>query len=188
VLRAQARHRGSWRAGLAAVILLAVVAGLWLGPGRPPGATVAPTGAATGCIQPPCPPGASCLAIAPDVTFTAAINGTSAANRNDGSAPGYQVRPGEYLAMRVAVTVPGHVRVTALWFGISEGSYGYGPQGPTGMNPVLDHYSQPLSAGSYMFGFWWRIPQRPGASLYLTFAWSSYCASVTGPVAQLILN
>jgi hypothetical protein len=125
----------------------------------------------------------------PDVTLNATINGTSGANRNDGYGPSYQVRPGEYLAMRVAVTVPGHVRVTALWFGISGGSYGFGPEGPTGMNPVLAHDSQPLSAGSYTFGFRWRIPQRhPGASLYLTFAWSSYYASVTGPVAQLILN
>jgi hypothetical protein len=54
VLRAQARHRRSWRAGLAAVMLLTVFAGLWLGPGRPPGARVAPTGAATGFIQPRC--------------------------------------------------------------------------------------------------------------------------------------
>jgi hypothetical protein len=170
-------------------MLLTVVAGLWLGPGRPPGARVARTGAATGCIQPPCPPGASCPAIVPDVTFTAAINGTSGAIGNDGYAPRYQVRPDEYLAIRVAVTVPDHVKVTALWFGISDGSYGDGPEGPTGMNPILTHYSQPLSAGSYMFGFWWRIPQRrPGASLYLAFAWSSYCASVQGPVAQLILN
>jgi hypothetical protein len=124
----------------------------------------------------------------PGVTLTAAVNGTSAAFPNDGYGPSYQVRPGEYLAMRVAVTVPGHVRITALWFGISGGSYGDGPQGPTGLNPVLAHDSQPLSAGSYTFGFWWRVPRRPGASLYLTFAWSSYCANVMGPVAQLILN
>jgi hypothetical protein len=74
-------------------MLLAVFVGLWLGPGRPPGARVAPTGAATGFIQPRC----FCPTpwIAPSVIFT---------------APGYQVRPGEYLAMRVAVTVPNHVR------------------------------------------------------------------------------
>jgi hypothetical protein len=41
VLRVQARHRRSWRAGLAAVMLLAVFASLWHGPGRPPVAGVA---------------------------------------------------------------------------------------------------------------------------------------------------
>jgi hypothetical protein len=44
VLRAQARHRRWRRAGLAAAMLaLAVFAGLWLGPGRSPGAGVART-------------------------------------------------------------------------------------------------------------------------------------------------
>lgn len=38
VLRAQPRHRRSWRAGLATVMLLAVFASLWHGPGCPPGA------------------------------------------------------------------------------------------------------------------------------------------------------
>ncbi len=169
-------------------MLLAVFASLWLGPARPPGAMVAPTGAGNGFIQPRCPPGASCPVIVPNVTFTPTINGDSAIGK-DGYGPGYQVRPGEYLAMRVAVTVPNHVSVTALWFGISEGSWGYGPEGPTGMNPILAHYSRPLSAGSYTGGFWWRIPpRRPGASLYLIFAWSSYSATVSGAVAQLILN
>ena len=46
VLRAQARHRRWRRAGLAAIMLVLVVfAGLWLGPGRPPGAGVARTSA-----------------------------------------------------------------------------------------------------------------------------------------------
>ena len=37
------------------------------------------------------------------------------------------VRPGEDLVMRVAVTVPKHVRVMALWFGISTRTRGSGP-------------------------------------------------------------
>jgi hypothetical protein len=125
------------------------------------------------------------------VTFTPAINGKSAAPREDGHVPSYRVRPGEYLAMRVTVTVPKHVRVTALWLGISNGTWGNGPTGPIGMNPVLAHYRQPLSAGSHTFGWRWRIPQRrSGASLYLIFAWSSQQlpASVSGPVAQLLLK
>ena len=53
VLWAQARHRRWRRAGLAVTLLLLVVfASLRLGPGRPPGAGVARTGAVTGYIQP----------------------------------------------------------------------------------------------------------------------------------------
>jgi hypothetical protein len=75
--------------------------------------------------------------------------------------------------------------------GISRGTWGSGPEGPTGMNPVLAGYRQPLSAGSHTFGLRWRIPQRRfGASLYLILTWSSQQppASVSGPVAQLLLN
>jgi len=125
------------------------------------------------------------------VTFTPAINGEPAALGNDGHVPRYRVRPGEYLVMTVAVTVPEHLRVTALWLGISHGTWGNGPQGPVGMNPVLAHDRQPLPAGSHTFRLRWRVPQRrPGASLYLIFAWSSRRppASVSGPVAQLILT
>jgi hypothetical protein len=55
-LRAQARRRRLWRSGLAAVTLLLVVlvvlVGLALGPGRHPITGVARTGAVTGYIQP----------------------------------------------------------------------------------------------------------------------------------------
>ena len=51
--------------------------------------------------------------------------------------PSYRVRPGEDLVMRIAVTVPKHVRVTALWLGVSQGTWGNGPKGPIGMSPVL---------------------------------------------------
>lgn len=149
--------------------------------------------AAGGCSSSPrCPPGASCPPLPlPRVTFTPAINGKPAVPRQDGHVPSYRVRPGEYLVMSVAVTVPEHVRVTVLWLGISNGTWGNGPEGPVGMNPILAHYRQPLSAGSHALGLRWRIPQlHSGASLYLTFAWSSQQppASVSGPVAQLIVN
>ena len=93
--------------------------------------------------------------------------------------------------MRVAVTVPKHVKITALWFGISTGTWGSGPDdNPAGMNPILAHYRQVLSAGSHMFGLRWRVPRRrSGASLYLIYAWSSHQppASVSGPIATLAL-
>jgi|SRR5262249_28735541 len=147
--------------------------------------------AAGGCSSDPrCPPDASCPATAPRVAFIPTINGVSFAPRKDGHVPRYRVRPGEHLVMHVAVTVPTHVTITALWFGISTGTWGGGPNGPTGMSPILAHYTLPLSAGSHTFGLDWRIPhRRPSISLYLTYAWSSHQpdASVSGPVATLSL-
>ena len=125
------------------------------------------------------------------MTFTPSVNGKPAAPRNDGHVPSYRVRPGETLVIRVAVTVPEHLRVTALWLGISQGTWGNGPNGPVGMSPVLAHDRQPLPAGSHTFRLRWRVPQRhSAASLYLIFAWSSRrpAASVSGPVARLILT
>lgn len=144
------------------------------------------------CSAPPrCPAGASCPAAVPRVTFIPAINGVSFAPDAVGHVPSYRVRPREHLIMRVAVTVPKNVTITALWFGISTGTWGSGPNGgPVGMNPVLAHYTLPLSAGSHTFGLRWRIPhRRPGTSLYLTYAWSARQppASVEGPVATLAL-
>jgi hypothetical protein len=124
------------------------------------------------------------------VAFVPTINGVSFAPRTDGHVPRFRVRPGEHLVMRVAVTVPRHLTITALWFGISTGTWGDGPNGPTGMNPVLAHYRLPLPAGSHTFGWSWRIPhRRAGTSLYLTYAWSARQpdASVEGPIATLAL-
>jgi hypothetical protein len=124
------------------------------------------------------------------VTFIPTVNGVSFAPRKDGHVPRYRVRPGEHLVMRIAVTVPKHVKITALWFGISTGTWGSGPNGPIGMNPILAHYTLPLSTGSHTFGLHWLIPhRRAGTSLDLTYAWSSNQppASVEGPIATLAL-
>ena len=124
------------------------------------------------------------------MAFIPTINGVSFAPRADGHVPHVRIRPGEHLVMRIAVTVPRHVTITALWFGISTGTWGDGPNGPIGMNPVLAHYTLPLSAGSHTFGLSWRVPhRRAGTSLYLTFAWSARQpdASVEGPIATLAL-
>jgi hypothetical protein len=86
--------------------------------------------------------------------------------------------------------VPRHVTVTALWFGISTGTWEAGPDGPAGMSPVLAHYALPLSAGSHTFGLTWRVPRRRASgSVILTYAWSSHRpdASATGPIATLAL-
>jgi hypothetical protein len=142
--------------------------------------------AVVGCSSHPrCPPGASCPAVAPGVAFTPTINGKTAVPGKDGHAPSYRVRPGENLVMRVVVTVPRRVRITALWFGISNGTVLGGRNGTVGINPILGHYRQLLSAGSHAFGLRWRIPaRRLGSPLYLVTAWSSYPPPAT--VAQII--
>lgn len=87
--------------------------------------------------------------------------------------------------MRVTVIVPRQLTVTALWFGISTGTLGGGPDGTGSMHPVLAHYPQHLSAGRHTFRLRWRIPEgRPGTSLYLVAAWSS--RHPAGHVAQFV--
>lgn len=106
--------------------------------------------------------------------------------------PRYRIRPGEHLLMRVALTVPENLRLTALWLGISAGVWGSGPKGrPVGMRPVLAHSRQPLAAGVHTFGLRWRVPEGwSGRSMYLESAWSSDHppASVAGGIAELALK
>jgi hypothetical protein len=128
----------------------------------------------------------------PKVMFATAINGQLALQPKDGSPPKYHVSPGERLSIRIAVTVPRHTQLTALWLGISSGTWGSGQNGyPTGMNPILAHSSKPLSAGLHTFKLHWRIPEnRPGGDLYLTTTWSSHRppVSVARAIAVLALH
>jgi hypothetical protein len=148
--------------------------------------------AAVGCSSSSgCPPGAPCVPVMPRVTFAPTINGQVAALSKYEGPPKYHLRPGEHLVMSVAVTVPRHLTVTGLWFGISTGILGEGQNGTGSMHPILAHYRQPLSAGTHTFELRWRIPKRrSGASLFLVTAWSSHYppANVAQFVAQLILN
>jgi hypothetical protein len=149
--------------------------------------------AVSGCSSSPrCPPGASCPPPPlPRVTFIPTVNGKVAAPREDGHVPSYRVRPGEHLAITVAVTVPRQLTVTELWFGISTGVVGGGPNGTGSMHPILAHYRQPLSAGTRMLRLRWRVPERrSGTSLYLITSWSSRHppANVGQFVTQLMLN
>ncbi len=94
--------------------------------------------------------------------------------------------------MTVAVTVPGHVRIAALWLGISTGTWGSGPGGrPTGIEPVLAYSRQPLSAGVHTFELRWRVPDgQPAGSLYVVSAWSSHQppANLMGAIAALTVS
>ena len=151
--------------------------------------------AVAGCSSPPaCAAAAgSCLSpLPPRVMFVTTINGHSAARPLPGPVPSFRVRPGEHLVMQVAVTVPRHVRVTALWVGVCKNSWGWGPGDRlTGMNPILTYSRRPLPAGVHTFGLRWRFREgRSGASLYLCVAWLSRNPSSgrAGAIAVLAPN
>jgi hypothetical protein len=131
--------------------------------------------AAGGCSSSPrCPGGASCPAVVPfRVTFTVTANGRpSSPSRN---LPRLNIRAGRLVVINVVVSVPRRARVSALWLGISTGTVGGGPNGPTGVDPVLVHSRQMLTAGLHSFRLRWRTPTkaRPGSRLYLAAAWAS---------------
>src|SRR5258708_5643001 len=102
------------------------------------------------------------------------INGQSASLLIYGHVPSYHVRAGERLVMRVAVIVPTHVTVTALWLGIFKGCFGGGINGTGCMEPILTHSQQPLPEGSHIFRLRWRAPNASlAAASFLGFSWSS---------------
>jgi hypothetical protein len=110
------------------------------------------------------------------VTFTVAVNGRpSSPSRNTRNLPRLNVRAGRLVVITVAVSVPGRARVSALWLGVSTGTVGGSPDGPTGIDPVLVHSRQTLTAGLHSFRLRWRAPAqtRPGSRLYLAAAWAS---------------
>ena len=149
--------------------------------------------AAGGCSPAPrCPAGASCPATVPfKVTFSVTVNGRVPSPSR--ILPRFSVRPAQLLAISVVVTVPGRARVSALWLGISTGTVGVGPNGPTGVDPVLVHSGQMLTAGRHSFTLRWRTPAkaRPGSRLYLAAAWASRQRPVFSEgqlIAHLVLD
>ena len=149
--------------------------------------------AAGGCSPAPrCPAGASCPATVPfKVTFTVIVNGRPASpSRN---LPRLNVRAGQLVVINVVMGVPGRARVSAVWLGISTGTVGVGPNGPTGVDPVLVHSGQMLTTGRHSFRLRWRTPAkaRPGSRLYLAAAWASRQPPVFSEgqlIAHLVLD
>ena len=139
-------------------------------------ALVAGTLAAVGCSASLAQQACACAPPhMPMLGYVTTINGQSGARPIGGPVPSLHVRPGEHLLMRVAVTVPRYLRVTALWLGISAGSWGGDAKGrPTGMNPILARSRGRLSAGAHTFELRWRVPEsRSGITLYLVCAYST---------------
>jgi hypothetical protein len=170
------------RAALACVVLAGALAVIGCSPSSrcPPGAFC-------------CPPGAFCPAPQPPrLAYVLTINGQSAAFAENSPLVSYPVRPGEQLLITVAVSVPRHLSLRALWLGISTGTWGNGPGGrPTGMKPILAHSRRPLAPGVHTFALRWRIPQGQSADrLYLVSAWTSHRppVSVAGAIAVLAVQ
>jgi hypothetical protein len=171
---ADAGHTGGVMGVVRASLVAAVLAGVL---------------AAGGCSPAPrCPAGASCPAAAPfRVTFTVTLDGRPASPSSN--LPRLNVRAGQHVVINVVIGVPARARVSALWLGISTGTVGGGPNGPTGVDPVLAHSGRTLTAGRHSFRLRWRTPAkaRPGSRVYLAAAWSSRQPPVFSE-AQLIAH
>lgn len=162
---------GVLRASVAAAFLLALLA-------------------AGGCSTsaPRCPPGASCPASEPRLTYVLTVNGRNVPPVKDGQAPRVKVRPGQQVLIEVAVTVPGNTRVGALWLGISSGPFGFTREHrPASLSPILARSRQTLAAGPHTFTLKWRIPEHRPGPLLLMSDWSSTqpSAEVAGLIASL---
>jgi hypothetical protein len=161
-------------AGLAAVVALTVTIPLALAGGKP------------GPMDVPASP-------APSVHFIVSVNGHRAYHRGHTFA----VRPGELVTIDVEVTVPRHTTVTALWLGISTGTYGVThPKGtygnvdlrPIGIRQMLEHERRALRAGRHTFTLRWTAPRRQTAQVPLAGDWAftTQGPPYEGTVAELI--
>lgn len=152
-------------------------------------ALLLPLLAASGCsTSARCPPGASCPSSGPRLTYVLTINGHSVPLTKNGEAPRIQVRPGQHVLIKVVVTLPRKIKVTALWLGISSGPYGFSQKHrPANLNPILAHSRETLTGGSHTFKLQWRIPEHRRGPLLLMSDWSSLqpSAEVAGPIANL---
>jgi hypothetical protein len=106
----------------------------------------------------------------------------------NGEAPRIQVRPGQHVLIKVVVTLPRNIKVTALWLGISSGPYGFSQKHrPANLDPILARSRKTLTGGSHTFRLQWRIPEHRRGPLLLMSDWSSLqpSAEVAGPIASL---
>jgi hypothetical protein len=161
-------------AGLAAVVALAVSIPLATGGNKPGPMEVPPSSA-------------------PSVHFVVSVNGHHGYHRGHT----FVVRPGELVTIDVEVTVPRHATVTALWLGISTGTYGVThPRGtygnvdlrPIGIRQMLEHARQALRAGRHTFTLKWTAPVRQTAQVPLAGDWAftTQGPPYQGTVAELI--
>jgi hypothetical protein len=145
--------------------------------------------AASGCsASPRCPPGASCPAVGPRLTYVLTLNGHSIPLPKNGEAPRIRVRPAQHVRIKVAVTLPRNIKLTALWLGISAGPFGFTQKHrPANLNPILTHTHETLAGGTHTLTVQWRIPEHRHGPLLLMSDWSSSqpSAEVAEPIATL---
>ena len=178
IRRRRAKITGLVAGSLLAVAAIAVAVPVALsGPGTPP--TAHPAGVP--------------LPLPFRLSFTVAVNGQPRVFPKNGPPPSFTVTPGEYLRIRVGVTVPAHAEVTTMWLGISRGVFtAPGPHGrrPASMHPVLAHTRKPLTPGLHTFAMTWAMPTGlpRGTTLWLVTGWTTRQenASVGQGVAELV--
>jgi hypothetical protein len=130
------------------------------------------------------------------LSFTVTVNGQSRVFPGRGvptagTAPRLVITPGEDLILNVDVTVPAHATVEALWLGIANGTYGGGPDGPTGVNPILAaRTGKSLGPGLHRFRLHWVPPTglRPGTDRQLVAEWAVKDGEVTTAIAELAVQ
>jgi hypothetical protein len=120
------------------------------------------------------------------LSFKVAVNGQSQASPGNGSPPRFTVTPGEGLRINIEATVPAHLRVTALWLGISAGVIGASDN----LQPILAHISTPLGPGSHMFQLRWTVPSglRSGTLRYVAADWEIGHRRVARFIAELAVQ
>jgi hypothetical protein len=110
--------------------------------------------------------------------FTVLVNG-------QGPSETFTVIAGEPLKIDVGVTVPVGATVTALWLGVSRGTFGSTDTGPVGMDPILKRTRKVLEPGPHTFRLTWTVPAELGhaTDLWLAAAYVGVLP-VAGPVGS----
>jgi hypothetical protein len=122
------------------------------------------------------------------LSFTVMVNGQSGAQ---GTVPRFVIAPGEDITINVGVTVPAHATVKGLWLGIASGSWGSGPDGPTGVSPTLAARTRaPLGPGVQQFTLHWVVPAGlpHGKSRQLVASWAITDGAATRAIAEFVVR
>lgn len=126
--------------------------------------------------------------ISVQLSFTVMVNGQSGAH---GTVPRFVIAPGEDITINVGVTVPAHATVKGLWLGIASGSWGSGPEGPTGVSPTLAaRIRTPLGHGIQQFTLHWVVPAGlpHETSRQLVAEWAITDGAATRAIAEFVVQ
>lgn len=133
--------------------------------------------------------------------FAVSVNG----HYSHRPADTFIVGPGQSIKIAIELTVPKHVTITALWFGISTGTYGFTqPMGsygnvdarPLGIQQLLGYTRGALGTGRHTVTLQWAAPDHPARPAVLPIAadWTftsplpPFEGAVAGPIAQFAVG